>query len=242
MKKTTKSIITVAATLALVQSSNAATISILNLSANAGGSIVSGFTVSSASSGTPEIQTYSLTRTGDLDGLGSDDTLAFNLISKRYTGSTISAGDVTLGTQAAAHDANVNWGSSIVADLSTLTFEITGVTYSSAESTVAFSGFNEIQKVGGNPSNTESVDFYFGTTGATTANITAGNQNFDLSSNPDQASMFLALTTEYDASETGNIRLRNLDFSFETSPIPEPSSTALLGLGFGALVLRRRRS
>lgn len=42
--------------------------------------------------------TYSFTLVNDLDGSGVDDTLTFDFVYTIYTGSTISGGDVTLGT------------------------------------------------------------------------------------------------------------------------------------------------
>jgi len=50
----------------------------------------------------------------------------------------------------------------------------------------------------------------------------------------------LAIDLEPDGQSTTQIRLRDWSFSF--SAVPEPSSTALLGLGGLALMLRRKRS
>ena len=240
-----KLLLTATATLALANLSNAATISVVNLRPGDTGN--GGFSVSNTTSSAPGIvRTISFTQTGDLDGgLGGNDTLSFDLVETYYTGSTFSAGDVTLGGQANVAGNGNNFGNNNIGNLSTLTFEITNVVYTSAESTVDFSGFTEIRKVNSAPAptNGEDITFYVGETGATTVLLTVNNSNqdFDLTSNSDNT--LLTLTTDYSSLASGGlIRLRELDFAFETSLIPEPSSTALLGLGGLALLLRRRRA
>jgi hypothetical protein len=46
---------------------------------------------------------------------------------------------------------------------------------------------------------------------------------------------------EADATNVGNVNLSDIEFSFDVTAVPEPSSSALLGLGCLALILRRRR-
>ena len=46
---------------------------------------------------------------------------------------------------------------------------------------------------------------------------------------------------EAKAGNIGKVNLRNIAFEFNVDAVPEPSSTALLGLGGIALILRRRR-
>ena len=52
-------------------------------------------------------------------------------------------------------------------------------------------------------------------------------------------------TLKYENSSTGNNNVQKerlgLQLSFDYTPVPEPSSTALLGLGGLALILRRRK-
>ncbi len=50
-----------------------------------------------------------------------------------------------------------------------------------------------------------------------------------------------SFTVLNDSTSTGNFRIMRLSMEFTAEPIPEPSSTALLGLGGLALILRRRK-
>ncbi|MGJ8656616.1 MAG: PEP-CTERM sorting domain-containing protein [Akkermansiaceae bacterium] len=237
MKIKTISIFAAFATLSM--SANAATISILNMSAedtltqNSVAKTESGFdvTVSALVDGA---RTFSFTQTGDLDGGSIDDTLSFNLVYEAYTGSTFDGTDVTLGTASTPNVNNVNWHNNEFTSGNTLSLAVTDIVYTDGEGdeTLSFDGFTAI-----NPTNYSSavagdVDYYVGLLGATTI---TGDPTFtaNLTSSGTGPLYFTA--------SDGPVRLRNLDFQFETSPIPEPSSTALLGLGFAAFALRRRR-
>lgn len=48
--------------------------------------------------------------------------------------------------------------------------------------------------------------------------------------------------THVDHVGAGSFRFNSFDFAFEADAVPEPSSTALLGLGGLALILRRRKA
>ena len=236
MKNTFKS--TLLASCALSVSVKAAMININNLTAqsgepDAGGNtrVVSGFDVSGSLVGST--YTFTLTQTGNLDGgLGADDTLTFDLIYEAYTGSDFIDGDVTLGTQSTPNTSNVNWHNNTFESGDTISLEVANINYTSAESRVAFDGFTSFRVVSFAAAPDGAFDFYVGTTGATVLNADP-TFNADLESNGTSSSLFFT-------AGGGPFRLRDLDLQFETSPIPEPSSTALLGLGGLALILRRR--
>ena len=245
MKKKKPLLFAVATMFALIQASSAATISIENLRADNGtGTRLtnSGFTVANTTTTEAgvDVQNYAFSQTGDLDGLGADDTFTFDLIQRRYTGSTVSGTTVTLGTQAAANSNTQNWGANLVLDSDTITWEITNISFTSAESTVAFTSFDSIRKIDGSADMAFGVDYFLGLTGADTETVGLGTQDLDLTTNPDGA--FLALTSVFDPAETGNTRIRNLSFSFETTMIPEPSSGLMIGVALATGLLSRRRS
>ncbi|MFC5049667.1 PEP-CTERM sorting domain-containing protein [Rubritalea spongiae] len=232
--KSIKTLLTASTVLALAGTqANAALISILDLAPDA--TSKNGFTITSATSGTTV--TLSFTQTGDLDGGTLDDTLAFDLVYTAYTGSTYSGGDVTLGTASTPNMNNVNWHNNTFAGGDTLALEVTNVNYTDGEGgdhQAIFNGFLDIRPTHYSSAIVGDVDYYLSLVGATTI---TGDPTFgaDLSANGDNASLY------FTASD-GPVRLRNLDLQFETVAVPEPSSVALLGLGFGALALRRRRS
>ncbi|MFC5051811.1 PEP-CTERM sorting domain-containing protein [Rubritalea spongiae] len=182
---------------------------------------------------------YTWTKTGDLDGLGNAaDTLSFNLRSSAYTGSSFDGTDLSLGT---AFDYSVGGTVTTPADQhfgpdydldtnQSFQLSIENIVYTSGDGgpeTAVFNGFSAIS-VYANPAGAQT--FYVGTTGAevlTPSGVDLGFSPVDV----------LTVTSTVNAK-----RLRDLDFSFEVAAVPEPSSVALLGIGFGALALRRRRA
>ncbi len=222
----------VAACTALSVSANAAVININNMAPD--NASVSGFTVSVGAL-VDNKYTYTLTQTGDLDGSGGNDTLTFDLIYSGYTGSTFSAGDVTLGTATAPKVINnVNWFDNEYSTGMTLSLEVANIVYTSSESTVAFDGFTAIDAISYSSTPAGNISYYVGLTGATTV---TGDPNFTPSLTSNGTS-----PTLYFTAAGGPVRLRNLDFQFVTSAIPEPSSFALLLGGLGMLTLIRRRA
>ena len=220
-------------------SAQAGIININDLAPNDLGNTISGFTVSGGAL-VGSTRTFTLTQTGDLDGGALDDTLSFNLIYEAYTGSTFSAGDVTLGAASAPNVNNVNWHNNNFTTGNTLSLEVANISYTDGEGdeTVAFDGFTSIRSIsfGAGPTTPAgNIDYYVGLVGATTV---TGDPTFtpSLTSNGTSPSLFLT-------ASNGPVRLRDLDFQFQTVAVavPEPSSIALLCGGLGVLAMRRRR-
>lgn len=205
----------------------------------------SGFTITTSTTGMTT--TLSFTQTGDLDGQGTaNDTLSFDLIYEAYSGSTVDAatGDVALGTQITPNLANVNFVINNFQNGNTLSLEVANVVYTDGEGdeAITFQGFTAINVTDfGNPDTTGTPDgpltTYVGTTGATAITFDPTVANVDLTSNGTDPALFFTI-----APGDGPVRLRDADFFFETIPVPEPSSTALLGLGGLGLLLRRKRA
>ena len=197
-----------------------------------------GSSVSSAVGG-PTI--YSFTLINDLDGGGINDTLTFDLVYTLYTGSTISGGNVTLGPKVALSGLTTHFGQNYVGepDINTLqagdsfSLSIQNINYTDGEGNpdiARFLGFEDMHKFGGG-----TEDLLLGTTGYTALSVGASGLPVDFGGFVED----LVLTTSITSGSTAQ-RLRDLQFSFEV--VPEPSSTALLGLGGLALMLRRKRS
>lgn len=193
--------------------------------------------------------TYSFTLVNDLDGGGVNDTLTFDFVYTIYTGSTISGGDVTLGTtQTIVDPGNSHFGQYPTGDPDTnvlspgdsFRLSIQNISYTDGEgdSNIArFLGFQQFSKFGGS---SDGQDLLLGTTNYTTLDVGTGSGSV-IAFNPDgYVADDLVLTTNI-TSGTANQRLRDLHFDFEVSAVPEPSSTTLLGLGGLALILRRRK-
>lgn len=191
--------------------------------------------------------TYSFTLVNDLDGGGSDDTLTFDFVYTIYTGSTISGGDVTLGsTQTIASPGNTHYGQGYTGDPDSNKIEagdsfrlsIQNISYTDGEgdgNIAQFLGFERLTKFGGS---LEGEDLLLGTSGFTTIDVgTATGSVVDFGG---YVADDLVLTTNI-TSGTTNQRLRDLHFDFEV--IPEPSTYALLGglLALSSVMLRRRR-
>ncbi|MGJ8641998.1 MAG: PEP-CTERM sorting domain-containing protein [Luteolibacter sp.] len=221
--------ITFLAACALSLSANAATIVIDNIDPDAG-------TYSDFVSTATDANTFSLTRTFDFDSGGIDDTLTFTLTRTTYAAGSITGADVTVGTVNNGGNTN-NWYSNF-GDRESTQFAVSGITYSSGEmdgTTVVFDGFQNITRTNINDAGASiSYLVHTGSVGSTT--ITTTGTALDLTSGGSASSLFI--TAEEGAP---GIRLRDLDLQFSTAAIPEPSSTALLGLGGLALILRRRR-
>jgi hypothetical protein len=190
--------------------------------------------------------TYSFTLVNDLDGGGVDDTLTFDFVYTIYTGSTISGGDVTLGTtQTIASPGNAHFGQYPTGDPNTnamlpgdsFRLSIQNISYTDGEgdSNIArFLGFERFTKFGGS---SDGQDLLLGTTSYTTLDV--GTSTSSVVDFGGYVADDLVLTTNI-TSGSANQRFRDLHFDFEV--VPEPSSTALLGLGGLALMLRRKRS
>jgi hypothetical protein len=142
----------VAISLALTQTSNASIVSILNLDPAAG--TYGDFTASI--SGGPKTVTISFTNGGatDLDGGGTNDTLAFDMVyelyfDSSYTGTSPNA-TVTLGTAANPTATGQNWGVGNFSGGRTLSLLVQNINYTSGEAdgtTAVFDGFTGIRKI-----------------------------------------------------------------------------------------------
>jgi len=192
--------------------------------------------------------THSFTLVNDFDGGGVNDTITFDFVYTIYTGSTFDGSDVTLGTtQAIDAGGNTHYGQYPNGDPDTnfmypgdsFRLSIQNITFASGEGYAGlarFLGWEQFTKFGGS----SPQDLLLGTTGYTTLDVAAGTGSVvDFNPSGKYVTGDLVLTTNI-TSGTANQRFRDLHFDFEV--VPEPSSTALLGLGGLALMLRRKRS
>jgi len=209
-------------------------------SANVDGGNIEAFDLSSGTDGNSTV--FTLSKTANLDGGALDDTLSFELVYTIYTGSSFSDGDVTLGSSVAIATSNLHFGQGYTGDPDTnflepgnsFTLSIRNISYTDGEGdeTMTFVGFNHMSKFGAG-----TEDFYLGTIGYTTVSVGGTGAEVNLGGLTD-----VTLTTSITAG-TANQRLRDLDFSFETAAVPEPSSFALLAGCFAltSIMVRRRR-
>ena len=224
--------------LILPLTASAGIINIDNLAPDDAGNTISGFAVSGGAL-VGSTRTFTLTQTGDLDSGTFDDTLSFDLIYEAYTGSTFSAGDVTLGAASTPNVNNVNWHNNNFTTGNTLSLEVANVSYTDGEGdeTIAFNGFTSIRSIsfGAGPTTPAgNIDYYVGLLGATTV---TGDPTFtpSLTSNGTSPSLFFT-------ASNGPVRLRDIDFQFETvAAVPEPSSFAIIGSALACFAVRRRR-
>lgn len=238
-----------------IQTSHGAVITFTTFDAHGSGSnyqldgVNAGSFAVTSSQGDPT--TYSFSQTADLDGGTVNDTLTFDFVYTIYTGSTISGGDVILGTSQPLTNpsANSHFGQNYVGDgvdpgTSTNNLEagdsfklsIQNIVYTDGEGDgdiANFLGFVDMHKFGGG-----TDDLLLGTTGYTNLTVGASGLAVDFGG---YVAGDLVLTTSIASGSTAQ-RLRDLQFTFETVPVPEPSSTALLGLGLSSLLLRRKRN
>ena len=192
--------------------------------------------------------TYSFSLTGDLDGGSIDDTLTFDFVYTIYAGSTYDGNDVTLGTtQTITSPGNLHFGQYPTDDTDTnamlpgdsFRLSIQNINYIDGEGNPDFAkflGFEQFVKFG---VSSDGQDLLLGTTNYTTLDVGTASGSVVAFNPGGYVAGDLVLTTNI-TSGTANQRFRDLQFDFEV--VPEPSSTALLGLGGLALMLRRKRS
>ncbi|MFC5051369.1 PEP-CTERM sorting domain-containing protein [Rubritalea spongiae] len=180
------------------------------------------------------------------------ETLSFNILVQAFTDGNIqssistatnintgNSGSATIGTTSAAvGTVNTGNGNAFgvgtgMADNSSLVFTITGLTYTGGSA--SFNGFTgaNVQETGGNGHRVvvgegPSGLFEGGWAAGTPQSITTGGATTLVVSSASQG--------------TQNWGLNDIDFRITTTAVPEPSSSALLLGGLGALALRRRRS
>lgn len=211
MKLTT--IFTTTSILALIATSNAATIS--HGVGNAGGASSPGV--------------YTLLN--DIAATDGDVSFTYDII---ITGATVRSGDASLGN---GHEAS---GINSFADNSAFSVEISIDAASITGGTVSFDGFTGITAAGASGSDGFTI-------GGTAYRISGGDVAIANNTYKVIAATGAGTTGgTFDATShgTGNgVVLSGLswDFTTTTASVPEPSSTALLGLGGLALILRRRK-
>ena len=176
--------------------------------------------VSSAGIGTPTA-TLTYTLTADFDTDGTDDTLTFDLI--------VTTPDGNIGNNGAGF---VGVGGPRFNDGQTLTYtaDVSSAAFKTSSGdifTANFDGFT-------------GADF-----GAVTGTSVFEINGTAFSTEPTDltpAEVF-AITSIEDPAQTAESFINGVDFDItvEAVPIPEPSSTALLGLGALGFLVRRRR-
>ena len=186
-------------------------------------------TTTSAAGATPTV--YRFTRTGNLDGGTTNDTLSFDFVYTIYTGTSISGSDVTLGTpspqvsgstndhfmQDYAGDPNTN----ALAAGDSFTVVIQNIVYTDGEGdgeVASFSGFDEVTKFG-----TGDAAVLIGTDDANSVTVDAATGSVISLGGVSN----LTLTTSITSGVTVQ-RLRDLDFSFEIAePVVETGDLIL---------------
>lgn len=112
--------------------------------------------------------------------------------------------------------------------------------------TASFDGFTElsVQLAGGGETGDDGSTDKFTVNGVTYADTNGAGEEPISSAIPINNDDFILLTGVETATGTGTTggTYRHLDMNFQFTVVPEPSSTALLGLGGLALALRRRKS
>lgn len=177
--------------------------------------------VSATAAGSPSI-TATYTLTADFDGDMVDDILTFELTATAATGN--------IGTNA---NGNIGTGSPRIGTGESLTYtaSISSIASGSGDPlTATFDGFDGGAFAGG--SNFEDGSAF-------TANGELfDTPEFDLASS--STSLEIEVTANGGAAE---VFINGIDFqiSVGADPVPEPSGTALLGLGALGLIARRRR-
>jgi len=224
----------VTTTLGLAISASAATMAFTGVDTLNGGTVSSGTLGTGSRLGSASATTtVSFSVTGaDLQGVSGLTTVdvVLNIVSN--------AGNVVQN----GGDTGITGGGSDRLDTSeSLTFSFNSITTNlGAAVTTSFNGFTY-------------VDFKASSAGAfglndrlnldvdgTANDLTDHNANLTSDSLTFPASSFF--TVEKAAAGGGDgFRVSNFSFSVDVTPVPEPSSTALLGLGGLALILRRRK-
>ncbi len=210
---------------------SAAVVSVNNWDGHQTGTYASVWTISAAADGNDVV--YSWSRTGNLDGLGTNDTLSFDLRHEAFTGSSFSSPNVTLGSSFDLGGAtNQHFGPNGDLDNNqSFRLSIENITFTQGEGLgweATFNGFSDMAKF-----ISEAEDVYIGTTDAEIVSAAGVPLSSPLQ----------VLTVSMIGSDNAN-RFRDFDFAFttaEAAAVPEPSSFAALIGGIGLLAFRRRR-
>ena len=217
----TKLIPLIVTILAIPASQAATTFNFDSLLATQAGTVSSGsFTFDSiVGVGTPTaILTYTLTADFDTDGI--DDLLTFDIIATATSSNTGTNGGGFVGTS----------GTPRITDGETLTYtaDVSSASFlasSGAEFEASFVGFTGIG---------------FGQVETGSAFTINGDQFFSAPDDLTPAQIF-EITSNQAASQNAASFVSGIDFDITVEEVPEPSSTALLGLGALGFLARRRR-
>ena len=196
--------------------------------------------------------TYSVTYTGaDFDGVGGNDTLTFDVVVTGYNGSTYSysatpgASSMTaLGSTVGIDTSKSSWSSIAgsnpdrflagqTLEFSVSNLSVTGTTSGYVATLDSFDGFRVKEDASSNHRGVIGIE------NSLNSYHTDGSADFNgLSETP------VLYITSASTSNNGRYGIENVDFNIEvvsSVAVPEPSSTALIGLGGLALILRRRK-
>ena len=196
------------------------TFSFDDLRAGQNGSVSEGsFTFDGLSgTGTPTA-TISYTLTADFDADGIDDTLSFDLIASTADGNT--------GTNAAGF---VGIGGPRFGDGQTITYtaNVSGAEFTASSGDIFTANFDGFTGVDFGQVFEGSALIINGTSFATEPSGLTPAQQFDI-------------TASSGPNQTVDPFINGVDFDITVEEVPEPSSTALLGLGALGFLARRRR-
>lgn len=212
-------------------------------------------TLSGAASGNDFL--YSVSYSGaSYDGDATNDTLTFDILVEAWSGGTISSttagangtgndyndGVATIGTTdelvtLSANGFSVNGNTMGIGQSLQFTVQNLVVTTSSGSYTAALTGFTGIQLIETGNSFGHQTILGEGT-GLQGVAWNAPHDHDFTSTGP--GTLYVSSGSTPAGSNPQRWRMDNLDFGIDVDPIPEPSSTALLGLGGLALILRRR--
>ncbi|WP_435895176.1 PEP-CTERM sorting domain-containing protein [Oceaniferula spumae] len=174
---------------------------------------------------------YSFTATGDFDGAADGvDTFTWDIRFSAFN-RTIANDQVTLTNQVQAQTDGTEFnsgGNSTNWNSQSLVFAIENeqlTTTAPGSYDYTFNGFTSMFLTAGT--------FYLGT-GADTISLVSTGNSVDTFAAPQLSPLVI--------TATNSERNRQLSGSFTIAAVPEPSSTALLGLGGIALILRHRRA
>jgi hypothetical protein len=248
--------------------SHAVTLSFTNFDASAAdntllvdGAATTSLTVTRVSVGTTNHYVYSFSYTGaDFDG-GGNDSLTFDIRVQGYSGNTTVSGQATGGADQSSTSGTVILDGSAAAvgtrqtdffgvpgdmnDGDTLQFSIENLVVSAAGYGASNLGFDGLRVEEGTSGGHSKIAIIGVGTELTEREFNNGF-TFNLSGNK-QSVLYVSGAALSATAGTG--ASRNLwgvdnvgfDIDVDVALVPEPSSTALLGLGFTGLLLRRKR-
>lgn len=201
----------------------------------ASGGVSGGIAEATVSSGLPMLSNYTITGF-DLNGDLINDTFNFTLmVTGTNGGSEANVGIRGSGGNNGWHITTNNSGIEVG---ETISFAVTGESVtlgtgggaSLVMPTISFDGFSELNVLFGLPGERFSID----------GNVQESSSNPEKIGLTDLDAFTFAAETPVSPATVSSYQLNEIGLSY-TFSIPEPSSTALLGLGGLAVLLRRRK-